>query len=216
MPGREDRKVKREGLRVASYILCITGASGSVYGIRLLEELLGGGHEVDLIVTPTAEIILGHEMGLALKAGPGGRVVISGAGREIKGKGLSLIPSDDLTAGPASGSSLKRNMIICPCSMGTLARIASGVSENLVERAADCVLKERGSLVLVPRETPLHAIHLENMLCLSRAGAVILPAMPGFYHGPRSVDDIVNFIVGKVLDALGIENDLYRRWEGGD
>jgi len=200
---------------VASYILCITGASGAIYGVRLLEELLGRGADVDLIVTPTAHIILGHELGLKVEAA-GREVVIRGPEREITGPGLRYIPSEDLTAGPASGSSLKRKMIICPCSMGTLGRIVAGISGNLVERAADCVLKEQGRLVLVPRETPLHAIHLENMLRLSRAGALILPAMPGFYHGPRSVDDLADFIVGKVLDALGIENELYRRWDGGD
>jgi 4-hydroxy-3-polyprenylbenzoate decarboxylase len=199
---------------VASYILSITGASGAVYGVRLLEELLGRGHEVDLLITPTARIILGHELGVEVKTGPGGSVVLSAPGGETGGPLLRYIEADDLSAGPASGSSLRRNMIICPCSMGTLARIASGVSGNLVERAADCVLKERGRLVLVPRETPLHAIHLENMLRLARTGAIILPAMPGFYHGPRTLDDLVNFIVGKVLDALEIENDLYKRWDG--
>jgi len=199
---------------VASYILSITGASGAVYGVRLLEELLERGLAVDLLVTPTARLILGHELGVEVKTGEGGGGVLSGPRGETGGPLLRYIPADDLAAGPASGSSLRRNMIICPCSMGTLARIASGVSGNLVERAADCVLKERGRLVLVPRETPLHSIHLENMLRLSRAGAVILPAMPGFYHGPQSVDDLVNFIVGKVLDALEIENDLYKRWDG--
>jgi 4-hydroxy-3-polyprenylbenzoate decarboxylase len=105
-------------------------------------------------------------------------------------------------------------MIICPCSVGTLARIASGISGNLIERAADCVLKEKGRLVLVPRETPLSAIHLKNMLTLASMGVTILPAMPGFYHHPKTVEGMVNFVVGKVLDSLGIENDLYRRWTG--
>ncbi len=199
---------------MAPYILCITGASGAVYGIRLLEELLGRDHAVDLLVTPTAEIILEHELGVRLITAPGGRTILRGPDREIEGPLLRHLATDDLTAGPASGSSLRRDMIICPCSMGTLARIATGVSGNLVERAADCILKERGRLVLVPRETPLHSIHIENMLRLSRAGAIILPAMPGFYHGPQGVDDLVNFIVGKVLDALEIENDLYKRWDG--
>jgi len=200
---------------VASYILCITGASGAVYGIRLLEELLARGLHVDLLVSPTGHIILDHELGLKVKADAGDGPVISGEGKGakvIRNPALRYFPGDDLTAGLASGSSLKRTMIVCPCSMGALARIASGVSGNLIERAADCVLKERGRLVLVPRETPLHTIHLENMLRLARAGAVILPAMPGFYHGPRSMDDLVGFIVGKVLDALEIENDLYKRW----
>jgi len=201
---------------VVSYILCITGASGAVYGIRLLEELLARGLRVDLLVSPTGHIILEHELGLSVKGHAEGGAEISGAGKVIKDPGLSYIPCDDLTANIASGSSLKRIMIVCPCSMGTLARIASGVSGNLIERAADCVLKERGKLVLVPRETPLHTIHLENMLCLARAGALILPAMPGFYHKPLSIDGLVDFVVGKVLDSLELENDLYKRWGDGD
>jgi len=201
---------------VASYILGITGASGAIYGVRLLEELLCRGLQVDLLVSPTGHIILDHELGLSVKAGVDGNCVISGPGRVIENSALRYLPSDDLTAGIASGSSLKRTMILCPCSMGSLARIAGGVSGNLIERAADCVLKERGRLVLVPRETPLHTIHLENMLRLARAGAVILPAMPGFYHKPLSLDDLVNFVVGKVLDALELENDLFNRWVDGD
>jgi len=201
---------------VVSYILCITGASGAVYGIRLLEELLARGLRVDFLVSPTGHIILDHELGLSVKSLADGGTEISGAGKVIKDPALRYIPSDDLTAELASGSSLRRTMIVCPCSMGTLARIASGVSGNLIERAADCVLKERGKLVLVPRETPLHTIHLENMLRLARAGAVILPAMPGFYHKPASIDGLVDFVVGKVLDSLELENDLYRRWGDGD
>ncbi len=199
---------------MVSYILALTGASGAVYGIRLLEELLARGAAVDLLLSPTAHIILKHELGLTVKRGAKGKVSIIGADRAIESAALRYIPVDDLTASLASGSALKRQMIVCPCSMGALARIATGVSGNLIERAADCVLKERGRLVLVPRETPLHTIHLENMLRVATAGAIILPAMPGFYHGPESMDDLVNFVVGKVLDALEIENDLYKRWGG--
>ena len=131
----------------------------------------------------------------------------SGPGR------LTCLPYGDLTASVASGSALKKTMVVCPCSMGTLARVASGASGNLIERAADCVIKERGTLVLVPRETPVSAIHLENMLKLSRLGVVILPAMPAFYTKPATIEDMVDFIVGKTLDVLGIENSLYKRWK---
>ncbi len=201
---------------MVSYILCITGASGAIYGIRLLEELLARGLGVDLLLSPTGHIILDHELRMKVTAHGDGGPAISGQDKVIEHPALRYIPCDDLTANLASGSSLKRTMIVCPCSMGTLARIASGVSGNLIERAADCVLKERGRLVLVPRETPLSTIHLKNMLCLAEAGAQILPAMPGFYHKPRTMDDLVDFVVGKVLDALEIENDLFTRWGDED
>ncbi|MDP2689461.1 MAG: flavin prenyltransferase UbiX [Deltaproteobacteria bacterium] len=209
---------------MAVYIVAITGASGAAYGARLVTELLERGDDVDLIVSPSGFLLLKEELGLdctGLAAGgvlkklrafmeqPGKRKAKGGAKR---GR-LAYLPSDDLTSSAASGSSLKKTMIICPCSMGTLARVAAGVSGNLIERAADCVIKEGGRLVLVPRETPLSAIHLENMLKLSRLGAVMLPAMPAFYTKPESVEDMVDFIVGKVLDALGIENSLYKRWK---
>ena len=140
---------------------------------------------------------------------------LRGAAARDKAKAgrLTCLPYGDLTASVASGSALKKTMVICPCSMGTLARIASGTSGNLIERAADCVIKERGTLVLVPRETPVSVIHLENMLKLARLGVVILPAMPAFYTKPATIGEMVDFIVGKTLDVLGIENSLYKRWK---
>jgi len=202
---------------VASYIVALTGASGAVYGLRLIEELLKRGDDAELLISPCGFLILEAELGLKLEGADAAEKIkgyIEGKGlKGIKG-GLNYTPSDRLTSKLASGSSLPKKMVICPCSMGTLGRIASGISGNLIERAADCVLKERGVLVLVPRETPLNAIQLENMLKLSRAGAVILPAMPAFYSKPRSIEEMVDFVVGKTLDALGVENDLYRRWKG--
>ncbi|MFQ5464526.1 MAG: UbiX family flavin prenyltransferase [Thermodesulfobacteriota bacterium] len=211
---------------MASCIVAITGASGAVYGVRLTEELLAGGYDVELIISPSGFLILREELGLAAASADAARSVLEHIDRQRASRGkdalsgrdgagrLTFHPHDDLTGAPASGSALMRAMVVCPCSMGTMARVAAGVSGSLIERAADCVLKERGTLVLVPRETPLNIIHLDNMRTLASAGAVILPAMPAFYHGPESVDDMVDFIVGKTLDALGVDNSLYKRWKG--
>lgn len=197
-----------------SCIVAVTGASGAVYGIRLIEELLKRGYGIDLIVSPSGVLLLKEELGLDAGKDPGKKVLsfLKARNAGLKG-GIRHYAAGDLTAPIASGSSMRKKMVICPCSMGTLGRIASGISGNLIERAADCVLKERGELVLVPRETPLNAIHLENMLRLSRAGAVILPAMPGFYSRPKTVDDMVDFVVGKILDILSVEHTLFKRWE---
>ncbi|OGP24439.1 MAG: aromatic acid decarboxylase [Deltaproteobacteria bacterium GWC2_56_8] len=200
---------------MAAYIVALTGASGALYGVRLISELMKRGDDCEVIVSPSGFLLLKEELGIepekalqSIKAS-----ALKGAGKKKLNGSLKLLPHDDLCASAASGSALKKTMIICPCSMGTLARIAAGISGNLIERAADCVMKERGTLVLVPRETPLSSIHLENMLKLSRAGAVILPAMPAFYQKPVTIDDMADFIVGKILDVLGIENSLYKRWK---
>jgi len=191
--------------------VAVTGASGGIYGLRLVEELLKRGDDVSLIISPSGFIILEEELGLRLEGD-----VLKGLKGYLKvKKGLRYIPSDDLRSHLSSGSSLHRTLVICPCSMGTLARIAHGISTNLIERTADVILKEKGRLLLVPRETPLNQIHLENMFKLCQIGAHIIPAMPGFYHRPKKVEDMVDFIVGKVLDVLGIEHELYRRWGKG-
>lgn len=214
-----------------AYIVALTGASGAIYGIRLIEELLTRGDDVDLIISPSGFLILEDELSLKIKARDVGGAVsayLEKRGRKGGGKGggkgarkggagrgvLRYNPYNDIASRLASGSCLPNAMIICPCSMGTLARVAAGISGNLIERAADCVIKEKARLVLVPRETPLSTIHMENMLRLARAGATVLPAMPGFYHRPGTIDDMVDFVVGKVLDTLGIENELYKRWTG--
>jgi len=216
---------------LSNYIVALTGASGAIYGVRLIDELLAGGEDVELIISPSGFLILAEELGIRCtdveaphaimdyieknRATRGARAKGGGVFRKSKKEGRLISSSaEDLTGAAASGSSLKRAMVICPCSMGSLARIAAGVSGNLIERAADCVLKERGRLVMVPRETPLNDIHLENMLRLSRAGATMLPAMPAWYHHPETVDDMADFIVGKILDVLGVENDLFKRWHG--
>lgn len=204
-----------------SYIVALTGASGAIYGIRLVEELLTRGDDVDLIISPSGFLILEDELSLKIKAKDVGGAVSAYLEKRVGGRkggagrgALRYNPYEDIASRLASGSCLPNAMIICPCSMGTLARVAAGISGNLIERAADCVIKEKARLILVPRETPLSTIHMENMLRLARSGATVLPAMPGFYHRPGTIDDMVDFVVGKVLDTLGIENELYKRWTG--
>ncbi|MBE9504729.1 MAG: UbiX family flavin prenyltransferase [Proteobacteria bacterium] len=189
----------------------ITGASGSIYGVRLIENLLEAGKGVNLLISDPGFIVLEEEMGISWK---GDELSVNQLVREYFNTDKELIYFDNSNyfSPLASGSSGRGTMVIAPCSMGTIGRIASGISANLIERAADVVLKEKGNLVLLPRETPLNAIHLENMLMLSRMGARIVPAMPGFYHKPQTMDDLINFVVGKLLDQIGIEHDLVKKW----
>ncbi len=197
------------------YFLGITGASGHAYADALLRALVRAGHEVDVSITEAGAKVLRHELGI--EAGARGELLAQALpgwiGAEAA-KSVRAFASDAIEAPPSSGTALGGGAILCPCSMGTLARVAAGFSSNLVERAADVALKEGRRLVLVPRETPLSAIHLENLLRLAELGAVVLPAMPGFYHRPQSVDDLVHHVVGKILDRLGVEHALGARWEG--
>lgn len=200
----------RNGRPIRHVLLTITGASGSIYGLHLCRELLGQGIRVTLTVTAAGLEVLRHETGLDWR---GSEEEIRRSAREHFGSDqLDYFDEGNLFAPPASGTSAPDAMVISPCSMGTLARVASGVSTNLPERCADVMLKERRPLLLVPRETPLNDIHLENMLRLSRMGAVIVPAMPGFYHRPQQVEELVSFMTGKVLDLLGLEHSLYTPW----
>lgn len=191
----------------------MTGASGAVYGIRLVQALLESGRRVDLVVSDPARLVIREEMGhsIAHPQQPESWTSL------FNPQQLSLIQFHsirDFTAPIASGSYPVEAMVVIPCSMGTLGAIASGVSQNLIHRAADCVLKESRKLVLVPRETPLSAIHLENMLKLARLGVRMVPAMPGFYSGASSISEMVDFLVGKVLDQLEVPHALYPRWTG--
>lgn len=192
----------------APITLGITGASGAPYAVRLLRALNETGTPLRLIVSGYGWRLLAEESGIdgadALRAATG------------DWSRVELYDALDRGATPASGSAPSRGMVVCPCSMGTLASIAAGTSRNLVERAADVVLKERRPLVLVPRETPLSLIHLENMTRLTRAGATILPAAPGFYHRPQSVEEMVDFVVARILDHVGIEHTVGRRWKSGE
>lgn len=192
--------------------VALTGASGMAYGIRLLEQLLRGGARVWLIYSQVAQVVARQELDLKLPAQPreAQRHFTEAFGAaEVQ---LEVFGREDWFAPLASGSNPADAMVICPCSMGTLAAIAAGLADTLIERAADVMLKESRRLVLVPRETPFSAIHLENMLRLQRAGAIVLPANPGFYHQPRSVQEIVDFVVARVLDQIGMPHDLVRRW----
>jgi 4-hydroxy-3-polyprenylbenzoate decarboxylase len=192
--------------------LAITGASGAVYGLRLAEELLGAGLRLSLVISSAGLLVLREEQGIDLPLDPAeqGRILQErfGAGEEM----LTCYGEKDFLAPMASGSAAPDAMVVCPCSMGTLGRIAAGLSGTLIERAADVAVKEGRPLLLVPRETPLSAIHLENMLKLARLGVKMVPPMPGFYGHPQTMDDLVDFVVGKVLDQLGVEHALFKRW----
>ncbi|HEC15980.1 MAG TPA: UbiX family flavin prenyltransferase [Sedimenticola sp.] len=192
--------------------LAITGASGSAYGLRLLECLLGAGRRVYLLISRPGRLVVRMETGLELPSRPEEiRRLLSERFQAAEGQ-LRVFGPEQWTAPVASGSNPPQAMVVCPCTVSTLSAIACGASNNLLERAADVMLKEQRKLILVVRETPFSAVHLENMLKLARLGVLIMPAAPGFYHRPRSVDDLVDFMVARVLDQLGIEHGLGPRW----
>jgi len=192
--------------------VAITGASGAIYGIRLIEELLLAGSRLSLLISRSGLIVLKEELGLDWSGDEEAMNSIVREHFKAVADKLTYYDESNFFSPLASGSAAPEAMIVAPCSMGTLGRIAAGLSGNLLERAADVMLKEGKPLLLLPRETPLSAIHLENMLKLARLGVRIIPAMPGFYGQPQTIDDIVNFVVGKLLDQLGIEGKLFKRW----
>jgi 4-hydroxy-3-polyprenylbenzoate decarboxylase len=192
--------------------LAFTGASGMPYGLRLLECLLAAGSRVYLLYSPAAQIVARQECDLVLPAQPREAGRMLGERYAATAGQLAVFGREDWMAPIASGSNPADAMIVCPCTMGTIGAIAAGLADNLIERAADVMLKERRPLVLVPRETPLSVIHLENLAALARAGAVILPPSPGFYHHPQSVADLVDFVVARALDLVGVAHDLGPRW----
>lgn len=195
----------------APLVVAITGASGAPYAVRLLEQLIAARVRISLIVSRHGWRLLRTESDIAdlsaLRAAVGGNPA-------AWDESVAVFDDDDRGAAPASGSALSRGMVICPCSMGTLSAVAMGSSRSLVERAADVALKERRKLVLVTRETPLSSIHLGNMLRASRAGAVVLPAAPGFYNRPQAISDLVDFVVARVLDQLEVPHQIGKRWGG--
>lgn len=192
--------------------LAFTGASGAQYGLRLLQCLLAAGCRVHLMVSRAAQVVIATETELKLPGSPQAmQDYLTGLYGSEAGQ-LVVFGREDWFAPPASGSGEAAPLVICPCSTGTLSALATGASNNLIERAGDVALKERRPLILVPREAPYSEVHLENMLRLTRMGATIIPASPGFYHQPRSVEDLVDFIVARLLDHLGVDQALMPRW----
>jgi 4-hydroxy-3-polyprenylbenzoate decarboxylase len=194
--------------------LAMTGASGAQYGLRLLECLLGAGCRVSLMISRPAQVVIGMETDLALPARAAEMRRYFCERHGVEESRLVVYGREEWTAPLASGSAAPDAMVVCPCTTATLAALATGASRSLIERAGDVAMKERRPLILVVREMPLSAIHLENMLALTRAGAVVMPASPGFYHRPAKVGDLVDFVVARVLDHLGVAQQLVRAWGG--
>jgi len=192
--------------------LAMTGASGAQYGLRLLQCLLAADCKVFLLLSTAAQVVIRTETDLDLPDTIEEQQIFFNDILEVDEDQLQLLAKDDWFSPVASGSSSPSSMVICPASGGTLSAIAHGASNNLIERAADVALKERRQLILVPRETPYSAIHLENMLKLTNMGAIILPASPGFYMQPQNVNELIDFIVARILDQLGVDQDLMPRW----
>jgi 4-hydroxy-3-polyprenylbenzoate decarboxylase len=192
---------------LADYVIGITGASGSIYGIRLIQELAARNHHINAVITNAGMKVMGEELGISEPKGISKLLV---SRKKVQ---VSLWRNDDFTAPFMSGSNPFEAVVVIPCSVGKLAAIANGISGNLLERTADVALKEKRELILVVRETPLSLIHIENMMKAAKAGAQIMPAMPAFYHHPKTIDDMVNFIVGKVLNLLKIEHNLLKGWK---
>lgn len=192
--------------------LALTGASGMPYGIRLLEILLQEGVRVFLLYSKVAQIVAQQEMSLMLPSGAKEAEAFFNNRYQVSDGQLRVFGREEWFASVASGSNPADAMVVCPCTMGTLAAIAAGMSQNLIERAADVMLKENRPLIIVPREMPFSVLHLDNMLKLARSGATILPANPGFYHHPQSIQDLVDFVVARILDHLGIAHRLMARW----
>jgi flavin prenyltransferase len=202
------------------FVVAITGASGSAYGVRLLEVLLRAGRNVHLTISPAGAEVIEYELDRKVRLDAFDPAELLGDTADILNepppsawqRRLHYHHYRDFGAGIASGSFLTSGMVICPCSMGTVAAVAHGLSQNLIHRAADVHLKERRKLILVPRETPLHLIQLRNLVACAEAGAVVLPAMPAFYTKPRTLQDMIDFVVGRIGDQLGVEHHLLRRW----
>ena len=192
--------------------VAITGASGSAYALRLIECLVAANVQIYVLCSSAARVVFDTEVGLKLPASPDAATKFLSEKFEAKPSQITVFGKEQWFSPVASGSAAPKKMIVCPCSTGTLAAISQGMSDNLIERAADVVIKERGQLILVVRETPFSTIHLQNMLTLSQMGVTVMPAAPGFYHNPKSINDLIDFMVGRMLDHLNIDQSIMPRW----
>lgn len=192
--------------------VAITGASGSAYALRLIECLVAANVQIYVLCSSAARVVFDTEVGLKLTASPDAATKFLSEKFKAKPSQITVFGKEQWFSPVASGSAAPKKMIVCPCSTGTLAAISQGMSDNLIERAADVVIKERGQLILVVRETPFSTIHLQNMLTLSQMGVTVMPAAPGFYHHPKSINDLIDFMVGRMLDHLNIDQSIMPRW----
>lgn len=192
--------------------IAITGASGSLYALRLIECLVAANVKVYVLCSSAARVVLDTEVGFKLPSSPEAASKVLTEKFNAQAEQITVFGKEQWFSPVASGSAAPKKMVVCPCSTGTLAAISQGMSDNLIERAADVVIKERGQLIMVPRETPFSTIHLQNMLTLSQLGVTIMPAAPGFYHNPQSINDLIDFMVGRLLDHLEIEQSIMPRW----
>lgn len=192
--------------------LAITGASGAPYALRLLEMLVAAEYQVYVLISSAAKVVFTAEEDIKIPARPDAAAAFFTQHFNAREGQITVCGKEEWFSPVASGSAAPKQMVVCPCSTGTLSAIACGASDNLIERAADVVIKERGQLILVPREMPLSSLHLENMLKLSQMGVTIMPAAPGFYHQPKTIADLVDFVVARILDHLGLDQQLMARW----
>lgn len=192
--------------------LAITGASGAAYALRLIECLISANYQLYILCSSAARIVLDTEVGVKIPGSPDAASKFLTEKYQAKDKQITVFGKEQWFSPVASGSSAPKRMVVCPCSTGTMAAICHGMSDNLIERAADVVIKERGQLILMVRETPYSTLHLQNMLSLSQQGVTIMPASPGFYHKAKTIEELIDFMVGRVLDHLSIEQDIMPRW----
>jgi len=192
--------------------LAITGASGSAYALRLIECLIAANYQLYILCSSAGRIVLDTEVGVKIPSSPDAASKFFTDKYQAKNNQITVFGKEQWFSPVASGSSAPKKMVVCPCSTGTMAAICHGMSDNLIERAADVVIKERGQLILMVRETPFSTLHLQNMLSLSQQGVTIMPASPGFYHKAETIEDLIDFMVGRVLDHLGIAQDIMPRW----